>query len=138
VARGIVSETRLRQNSGASQALTGANDFRPLCSPQMADAEKTAGRGWFRRTLLQIEIGAAIGIAGWAFAGSDLLTWMRYKTPVDQPNSCQKVVQSALNDFTQYQLISAAAGVALVLIIGNLSRKKSVKPSAPSSTAPTV
>jgi|GEM_PF-4867059 len=102
----------------------------------MADAEKPAGRGWFRRTLLQIEIGAALGIIGWAFVGSSLITWW-YKPPVDQLNSCVPVVRAALTDFTQYQLMAAGAGVALVVVIGNLARNKSVKPPSITPGAPT-
>lgn len=102
----------------------------------MADTVKPEGRGWFRRTLLQIEIGAALGIIGWAFVGSSLISWW-YKPPVDQVNSCVPMVRAALTDFTQYQLIAAGVGVALVVIIGNLARNKSVSPPAPPPIAPT-
>lgn len=82
--------------------------------------------------MLQIEIGAAVGVVGWCLVGSSLITWW-YKPPVDQAMSCSPMVQSALNDFTQYQLIAAGIGIALVMIVSALARKRPANTVVPPS-----
>lgn len=91
---------------------------------QMADAEKSTGRGWFGRTLIQIQIGGFLGLVGWSLVGSSLLTWWYNKTAVGQAISCSPAVQSALGDFTLYQWLAIAGGAALAMMVGGFTHAK--------------
>ena len=97
----------------------------------MQSIEKKPARGWFRRTLLQLEIGAFLGLLAWGLAGGAVITW-RYRPAADQTLSCAPSVQAALTDFVEFQLLAVAGGAALVVLVGSLGRKKPerAKPSA--------
>lgn len=86
--------------------------------------------------MLQLELGVLLGLVAWTLVGASLITWW-YKPPVDQALSCSPMVQSALTDFSRYQMIAAGAGAALVMIVSALVRRKPAAVASPTtSTAP--
>ena len=102
----------------------------------MADAAGSTGRGWFGRTLIQIQIGAFLGLVGWSLVGSSLHTWWYNKTAVGQAISCSPAVQSALGDFTLYQWLAMVMGAALAMMVGGLARGKPTRATASPSDNP--
>ena len=102
----------------------------------MADAERSKGRGWFGRTLIQIQIGGFLGLVAWSLVGSSLLTWWYNKTAVGQAISCSPAVQSALGDYTLYQWLAIVGGAALAMVVGGLTRGKPTPPTAGASSLP--
>lgn len=97
----------------------------------MDTVEKAKPRGWFRRLMLQLELGVLLGLVSWTLVGASLITWW-YKPPVDQALSCSPMVQSALADFSRYQMIAAGVGAALVMIVSALVRRKPAPVASPS------
>ncbi len=92
----------------------------------MPSTEKSPPSGWFRRTLLQIQLGAFLGLLAWGLLGGSVITW-RYRPAADQAMSCAPSVHSALTDFVQFQLLAVAGGAALVVVVGSLGRRPSAR-----------
>lgn len=103
-------------------------------SRDMQGALTKKGRGWFRRTLLQIQIGAVLGLLGWTLLGASLLGWW-YTPPAGEAMSCAPTVRQALQDFARYQAIAAGVGAVVVIVVGTLVRRNRVAP-APDVPAP--
>lgn len=82
--------------------------------------------GMWRGVAVQLAVGAAIGFIATCFFGPGLLGWW-YEPPVKEVFSCASSVRSAISQFVVMQLISAAVGGSLVLIIVALVRRRFAK-----------
>jgi hypothetical protein len=67
--------------------------------------------------------GAVVGFTATCFFGPGLLGWW-YEPPVKEIFSCASSVRSAITQFVIMQLVSAAIGGTLVLVIALLVRRR--------------
>jgi len=74
-----------------------------------------------RRLGTQLAVGAVLGFAGWGFVGPGIIAW-RYELPTKDA-LVRNLVQAALGDFVVMQLVCAAIGGALAVVVAFLVRR---------------
>lgn len=97
-------------------------------------AETQAGSLVWRGIAIQLAVGAALGFVATCFFGPGLLGWW-YEPPVKEIPSCASSVRSAITQFVVMQLISAAIGGILALIVVMLVRRRFGKRASASASA---
>jgi uncharacterized protein YacL len=85
-----------------------------------------------RRVGATLAVGAVLGFASWSFAGPSVIGWW-YEPPVKEIYSCASSVESAVRQFAVAQLVCAALGGVIVLLITFFVRRafSGSKPTAP-------
>jgi uncharacterized membrane protein YccC len=88
---------------------------------------------WFKRTLVELMAGAALGFVAWCLMGKRL-TAMFFGTPGGS-FSCQTDVSNALDRFVSMQLYSAIAGALVAFLAALLVRRWWAKSHAKAAPA---